>query len=111
MSYTTTRHPTEEALCNCALNECDDKLREHIDRCPQCSTFVKEIRSLSHDIASIEDEPVPERLNAAVLAITRFKGKQHITAILTTWYISPLFLGMMALGMILLLYVELVLMM
>jgi hypothetical protein len=104
MSYTTTHHPTEEALCDCALHECDEELLKHIEQCVQCSEYVEGIRSISHDIASIKDEPVPERLNAAIMAITRCKEKSRIVTVVQTWYKNPFVIGILTIGLILLLY-------
>jgi len=104
MSYTATQHPTEEALCACALHECDEELLKHIEQCAACSEYVEEIRTISHDIASIEDEPVPERLNASIMAITRAKEKSRVVTILQTWYKNPFLIGILTIAVILLLY-------
>lgn len=104
MSYTSTCHPTEEALCECALHECNDELVKHLGECTQCNEFVEDVRTISHDIAALKDEPVPERLDAAILAITRCKEKNRIVTALQTWYKHPFWIGIVTIGFILLLY-------
>lgn len=104
MSYTTLHHPTEELLCECALYECDEELLKHIESCSECSEYVEDIRSISKDIAQIPDEPVPQRLDATILAIARHKEKSRVVTILQTWYKKPFLVGMFTVGAILLLY-------
>lgn len=104
MSYTTLHHPTEEALCACALHECDEELLKHIEQCTTCSEFVEDMRSISEEIASIKDEPLPERLDAAIMAIARHKEKSRVVTILQTWYKNSFLIGMLTIGIVLLLY-------
>ena len=110
MSTTMTNHPTEDALVECALNEGDAMLLAHIEQCSRCSDYVEEIRTMSREIASLDDEPVPERLGASILAIARGKRPQnYVWTFLQTWYKRPFLIGIVTVGVILLLYVLLVL--
>jgi hypothetical protein len=110
MSLSTIHHPTEEALVDCALHESDEKLLAHIEECTQCSEFVEEIRMVTRDIAAIDDEPVPERVNAAILAISRSKRPGNfLFTFIQNWYRNPFLIGLATIGLILLLYAVLVL--
>ncbi len=102
---TTTTHPTEEVLVECALDKGNEVQLEHIKQCPQCRDYVEEIRSVYKDISSIDEEPVPERLAAKILAISRSKRPQNfVWNFLQTWYKNPFLIGIVTVGAILLLY-------
>ena len=103
--YTSTHHPTEEALVECALHERDELLLAHIEQCTQCSDYVEEIRMVSRDIAAIDDEPIPERVNAKILAIARSKRPGNfLYTFVQTWYRNPFLIGLVTVGLVLLLY-------
>ncbi|MBN1307899.1 MAG: hypothetical protein JXA18_08285 [Chitinispirillaceae bacterium] len=105
MNSTMNDHPTDEALIECALEESDGKLRVHIEQCPQCSDYIEEIRTVSRDIAAIEDEPVPERLATKILAIAHGKRPEnYVMTFLQTWHKNPFLIGCATAGAILLLY-------
>ncbi len=105
MNHATFNHPSEEALVECALHECDEMLLAHIEECVQCREFVDEIRTLSNEIADIEDDPVPERLCAKILAISRSRRPQnYLLTFLQHWYKKPFLIGIVTIGAILLLY-------
>ena len=105
MNSTMTNHPTDEALVECALDECDAKILAHIEQCSQCSDYIEAIRTVSRDIAAIEDEPVPERLAAKILAIAHSKRPDnYLMTFLQTWYKNPFLIGIATVGVILLLY-------
>ena len=108
MSDTITTHPPEETLYRCALNDCDEVVRKHLAACEQCRAAVEEIRLISNDIAALGDMPVPGELDEAVLSITRHSGKRRMPAALKTWFINPLTLGILALGLILFTYAVLI---
>jgi hypothetical protein len=110
MNNTLSHHPTEEALVDYALHDADEALLEHIEQCMECSEFVEDIRTVGNDIASLDDEPVPERLSAAILAITRKKRPEnYVLNFLQSWYKNPFLIGIVTIGMVLLLYVVLLL--
>lgn len=100
-----TNHPTEEALVECALNVGDGKILAHIEQCSQCSDYIEEVRTVSRDIAAIDDEPVPERLASKILAIAHCKRPENfVMTFLQTWYNNPFLIGLATVGAILLLY-------
>ena len=106
MNYTTSHHPTEETLVECALHEADALLLEHIEQCAECSEFVEDIKTVQRDIVSLEDEPVPERISAAILAISRKRRPEnYVLNFLQTWYKNPFLIGVLTVAVILLLYV------
>lgn len=66
---------------------------------------------MSRDIASLDDEAVPQRLSASILAIAA-SGKQpqnYVWTFLQTWYKRPFLIGIATIGVILLLYALLML--
>ena len=105
MNYTLSEHPPEEALVECALHEADAALLAHIEQCSECSGFVDDIKSVSGDIASFDDEPVPERLSATILAIARKKRPENfLVTFLQSWHKNPFLIGIVTIAIILLLY-------
>lgn len=105
MNNRTDNHPNEEALVDYALNEADEKLPAHIEQCVQCSEYVEEIRMVSRDLAAIDDEPVPERINTKILAIARGRRPHnYVLTFLQTWYKNPFLIGLMTIGLVMLLY-------
>jgi hypothetical protein len=96
MSDVDSGHPTEEALYRCILNECDEATRHHLEQCSQCSDIVNSLRTISRDISSIAEVPVPEELDDAVLAITSRSPKNGRQAALPFWSLNPLSLGLLA---------------
>ena len=110
MNYTASHHPTEDALVECALHECDEMLLTHIEQCTQCSEYVEDIRTVRRDIEALDDEPIPERVNAAILAIARKKRPEnYVFTFLQSWYKNPFLIGIITVGVILLLYAVLML--
>ena len=111
MSDNTLPHPSEEKLYGCVSDDCDEATRRHFEQCSECSEFVDSIRSISKDIASMEENAVPEQLDDAVLAITgRGKYDSHHPA-LPFWTINPLSIGLLSAMLLIALGVALVLLM
>jgi hypothetical protein len=109
MNTTASHHPTEEALVECALHEGDEMLLAHIEQCTQCSEYIEDIRLVTRDITALDDEPVPERINAAILSIARKRQPDnYVLNFLQTWYKNPFLIGMVTIGIVLLLYAVLV---
>jgi hypothetical protein len=105
MSYTATHHPTEEALVECALHPADEELLAHIEQCTQCSEYVEDIRMVSKEITALDDEPVPERVNAKIMAIARSKRPEnYVMTFLQNWYKNPFLIGLATIALIMLLY-------
>lgn len=105
MSNPAITHPSEDTLVEYALHECDEMLLAHIGECVQCREFVEEILTLSNDIATIEDDPVPERLCEKILAISRSRrSRNYLLTFLQSWYKKPFLIGIATVGAILLLY-------
>lgn len=105
MNSTASYHPTEEALVECALHEGDKLLLAHIEQCTQCSEYIEDIRTVSRDIVSLDDEPIPERINTAILSIARKKRPEnYMVNFLQSWYKNPFLIGIVTVGIILLLY-------
>lgn len=102
----SSQHPSEEVLVECALHEADAVLLAHIEQCAECSEFVEDIRMVGHDISSLDDEPIPERINAAILAIARKKRPEnYVWNFIQSWYKNPFLVGIVTIAVILLLYV------
>lgn len=102
---TIDRHPAEDALIDYALHESDAEILSHIEECAQCGDFVTEIRMVTSDIADIDDEPVPQRVCDAILAISRGRrSENYLLTFLQNWYRNPFLIGLATIGLILLLY-------
>lgn len=109
MNYTASQHPTEDVLVDCALHEGDAMLLAHIEQCTQCSEYIDDIRTVSNDISALDDEPIPERINAAILSIARKKRPDnYVLNFLQTWYKNPFLIGMVTIAIVLLLYAVLI---
>ncbi len=98
-------HPAEDLLVECALCEGESTVLEHVEHCPRCSEFVGEVRAVTRDIAAIDDEPVPERVCARILAIAHNgKPDNFVQTFLQTWYRKPFIIGLATIALVLLLY-------
>lgn len=104
MRYSTTSHPSEDALVEYALDTYDEELLQHIEQCSSCSEFVEEITHISGDIKTIAEEEIPERTQARIIAIARCKRKSHVEVAIQTWYKNPFLIGILTVAFILLLY-------
>lgn len=105
MNYTASQHPSEETLVECALHEADAALLAHIEQCTECSEFVDDIRTIRDGISSLDDEPVPERINAAILALARKKRPENfVVNFIQSWYKNPFLIGIVTITVIMLLY-------
>ena len=108
MNQLPDEHPSEDALITYALHGKGEVRNEHIESCPSCSRYVKEIRAIKKTIQSLPDEDVPEKIRKAIL--TSIKGKnlyldEWSNFEVTTWYKNPLVVGLGTIGAIVFLYI------
>ena len=64
-------HPTEEQLMEAALSGGTAELQEHVKACPSCARTVHEFREVKKQVASLEEEDVPVRLERRIFNVTR----------------------------------------
>jgi anti-sigma factor RsiW len=95
MSDTDSGHPTEEALYGCISGDGDEATRRHLEQCAECRETVDSLRSISRDILSIAEAPVPEELDDAVMAITIRSPRNGRQTALPFWSLNPLTLGLL----------------
>jgi anti-sigma factor RsiW len=89
-------HPTEEQLCSCAIGDCSEATRRHLETCSDCREYVDSIKSISDDIAGLGDESVPEHLDEAVLDIIGRERRKKRHQAFMFGSINPLTLGLLA---------------
>lgn len=111
MNDNFTTHPTEETLHRCVFNDCDETTRQHIEHCSECRDFVDSIRSISEDIASMAETPVPEQLDDAVMAIAGRSPRNGRQTALPFWSLNPLSLALLTALLLIALGVALVMLM
>jgi hypothetical protein len=86
-------HPTEEMLIEYALERTHQELAPHIDGCPSCSRYVREIADLNNSFRGIEEEGVPQNVRRQVLDISRKSAVSYrIWEVLGGWYRNPFLL-------------------
>lgn len=98
--------PDEEALIEKVLSGKVDELLPHLEECPDCAGFVKEIQELKNGLAAIEDEePPPMRMEIVI------KKKQiplitpWIQDLPNEWYRNPFVLSFGLLIFVLVIYI------
>jgi len=64
-------HPTEEQLMELAISGGNAELREHVLGCPSCARTVDEFKEVKKQVASLEDEDVPVRLERRIFSMAR----------------------------------------
>ena len=108
MTRIPDEHLSEDALIEYALHGRDEVHTEHIESCPSCSRYVKEIRAIKRTLQSLPDEDIPEKIRKAIL--TSVKGKdlyldEWSQFEVTTWYKNPLVVGLGIIGTVIFLYI------
>lgn len=66
MNRQVLEHPTDETLTGFALEGGDGEVLRHVEACPSCSRFVKEMGEIKISIESLPDEEVPDRLRRSI---------------------------------------------
>lgn len=95
MNYTANCHPSEETLTGCALDNASEELRIHLAECSQCSEFVEDVRTICHEIESLDEQQIPQHLHEKIMAITSQKKSAKIITFVQNWYRNPFFYGIM----------------
>ena len=96
MNQIISEHPNDEELMEFALMGEETDLNEHIDTCPSCSRYVKEIETLQKVLTDLPEENVPSQLRSSIMK--NLKGKRGIIGDwykfdIATWYKNPFILG------------------
>jgi hypothetical protein len=97
--------PDEEALIEKVLSGKVDELLPHLEECPDCARFVKEIQEVKNGLAAIEDEEPPPMHMEKILSK---KQKPLITPWIqdlpSEWYRNPFVLTFGFLMFVLVIY-------
>ncbi|MBD3346767.1 MAG: hypothetical protein GF401_17055 [Chitinivibrionales bacterium] len=73
MNSASMQHPPDKVLTEYALGEKQETTRLHIQKCPSCARFVKEIVMVRERVATIEDEEIPPTVQHKILSIPKKK--------------------------------------
>ena len=98
--------PDEEALIEKVLSGKVDELLPHLQECPDCARFVKEIQEVKNGLSSIEDEePPPIRMEKVLTKKQKPLITPWIQDLPSEWYRNPFVLTFGFLMTLLVLYV------
>jgi len=104
MSYTITNHPSEEVLTDCVLDKIDAEVEHHLEECSECKEFVDDLRTISNDIAALEDKEVPQHVFEKIMAISHQKKRSKILTFVQSWYKNSFFYGILTVLFVIIMY-------
>lgn len=108
MNQLNNEHPHDDRLIAYAMNGDYGDIKNHVDSCPSCSRYVKELRTIKIALQSLPDEEVPEKLRKAILRTIKNKShylSQWFEFNCATWYKNPFILGIGIICVIIFLYI------
>ncbi len=108
MNQLQDTHPGEDDLIAYAVNGEEGVHKEHIESCPACARYVKEIRTIKTTIQSLPDKEVPEKIRKAILSSIKHRslfGNQWFHFEISTWYKNPIVVGLGVVGIVIFLYI------
>ncbi len=108
MNLINDDHPNDDVLIAYAVNGYIEDMKEHVDSCPSCSRYVKEINTIKHTLKSLPDEEVPENLRAKIMHSVKNSNSylnQWFNFECTTWYKNPLIVGVGSILAVIFLYI------
>lgn len=90
-------HPDENRLMAYALDNRDRNITKHIETCPSCSRYIKEIRTIREVLSNFPDKEVPDKLRKRINQ--SLKNQNSILHLcfdfsLNNWYKNPLIIGL-----------------
>ena len=97
-------HPSEEQLMEFALEGGAREIEGHVAGCAACAKTVEEFRAVKKQVASIDEEDVPERLERRVLSITRHGRSSGLFSGLQALFANPLLTAVFVAVVVILLY-------
>ncbi len=111
MNSLIEEHPSDEVLAEFALEHKDHAVEKHVQNCPCCSRYVKEIVAIRETLESFPDEEVPEAIRDSILQGIRKKNSilpSFLQFSWTNWYRNPFIIGIGIAWIILFLYMFIV---
>lgn len=95
MDTATALHPTPDELTLYALDNEGVGVAEHVQTCPSCARFVKEVRMARAAVAGTADPQVPPDLERRILAHREVPRKAATgSGRWTEWYRNPFVIGL-----------------
>jgi hypothetical protein len=107
MTIENDEHPSKETLTEYALGTQDPQTETHLQQCPECARYVKEMQSVTTALRDIPDIEVPEKLFEKIQSGTSAKSFFGLTIFdfrIEMWHKNPLLMYLALIGMIVFLY-------
>ena len=111
MNYMIDEHPNDDVLTTYAIDSKEDDISTHIQSCPSCSRYIKEIRTIKDSLQALPDEEVPQKLHGAILKTIKDKNnttRSWLNFIWTNWFRNPFIIGIGIVWAIIFIYIFLV---
>ena len=111
MSYLIDEHPTDDMLTTYAVEKTGDDIAIHIESCPSCSRYVKEMRLITESLETLPDEKVPDKMRGTILKTIKNNNNvsgSWLNFIWTNWFKNPFIIGIGIIWTIIFIYIFLV---
>lgn len=111
MSYLIDEHPTDDVLIGYALENSVGGISTHVESCPSCSRYVKEMRLIKDSLETLPDEKTPDALRGIILKTIKNKNnsaRSWLNFIWTNWFRNPFVIGIGIIWAIIFIYIFLV---
>jgi hypothetical protein len=100
----STDHPSEEQLMEFAIEGGAPEIRRHVKECAPCAKTVAEFLAVKQQVASLDEEDIPERLERRVLGIARHRHVTGIFSGLQALFANPFLIAAIVAIVVVLLY-------
>jgi hypothetical protein len=111
MNYMVDEHPNDDMLTTYAIDSKEGDISTHIQSCPSCSRYVKEIRAIKDSLQVLPDEEAPEKLRGTILKTINSKHSilnSWLNFAWTNWFRNPFIIGIGIIWVIIFLYIFIV---
>ncbi len=111
MNLLIDEHPTDEILTTYAVEENENDISTHIESCPSCSRYVKEMRIIKDSLETLPDEKTPDKLRGSIQKAIKDKNnnaRSGLNFIWTNWFKNPFIIGIGIVWAIIFIYIFLV---
>lgn len=111
MNTEKDEHPSQEQLAEFAVENGDQAVARHLEACPSCARYVKELHALAQALHALPDADLPDQVwknvNAA-LHKKKFLWLSVSDITVTNWHKNPLLICLALIALILFLYIFIV---
>jgi hypothetical protein len=104
-------HPSQEQLAEFAVENTDQTIARHLEACPSCARYMKELHAVAQALHGLPDEDIPDQVWKNVNAVLHKKKFLWLSVSdisVTNWHKNPLLICLALIALILFLYVFIV---